>query len=99
MGVFQENDCEYFIRGIFNKRGEVRFDLFLYSIGVVIREVEWEEYKSVDQGLRSIIEAEMAEKVRKLPVFSGHGLHPYHRHGQWVGEPVQQPKTRRRRKA
>ena len=70
MSLFRENGCDFYIRGIFNKKGEVRFDIFLFSAGLVIRQAEWEEYRPADPGLREAIRAELAEKVSVIQPIS-----------------------------
>lgn len=63
MQHFQQ-DCAWFVRGILNKLGCMRFDIFLWDIGVRITDVSWAIYDEfVDRSRRAEIEADFKTKV------------------------------------
>ncbi len=64
MRLFRENECDWFVRGIFNKLGRAQFDIFLYKEGVIVRDAAWAIFEPVDTGERTQIEAEFSAKVR-----------------------------------
>lgn len=70
---------DYFLRGIFNKKGEVKFTLFLYDRNVVIDDIDWfvEEDQLTD--LEAEIKKEFDEKVSEAaPTYVYHqGGHTY----------------------
>jgi len=67
------SDCDWFVRGIFNKLGRAEFAIFLYQEGIVIEDAEWGLYDPLDAGLRTEIEAEMSAKVSEIrSIFPGH---------------------------
>jgi len=41
MEDFRKNKCDYFIRGIFNKLGSARFDVFDYQKNIAMLDVPW----------------------------------------------------------
>lgn len=41
MDLFKDNDRDYFIRGIFNKKGKAQFSIFLYELDIEFHDVEW----------------------------------------------------------
>ena len=65
MDEFRENECPWFVRGIFNKLGRIRFDIFLYQAGVKLTDVPWAIYEHVDESIRADIEKEMKAKVKR----------------------------------
>lgn len=54
---------DYFLRGIFNKSGEVKFTLFLYDSNVKIDDVEWYSEDEIPSTLEAEIEREFNQKV------------------------------------
>lgn len=84
MSLFEENGCEFFIRGILNKNGRMKFTIYLYDRGIRIADAEWAIHEKVDDTLRSEIEKEIKEKVSeaRYPLFSqytytGNHYRPY----------------------
>ncbi len=65
MKLFEDNECPWFIRGILNKLGRMEFDIFLFENGVVVRDVPWAVYETVDHTSRGRIQAEFTEKVEE----------------------------------
>ena len=58
MEEFRSCGQDYFIRGIFNKHGKIKFDFFDFEHGVVFEDVPWEKLDTVDPELRAeIVEA------------------------------------------
>ena len=66
MSLFEENGCEYFIRGILNKNGRMEFTIYLYDRGIRIVDLEWAIHEEVDDSLRSEIEDEIKDKVSEI---------------------------------
>ena len=66
MEEFRGCGQEFFIRGIFNKGGHIRFDLFLYKEGVVFEDVPWEKLDEIDPGLLDEVEEEFSEHVHPM---------------------------------
>jgi hypothetical protein len=54
---------EWFIRGIFNKKGNAKFWLYHSSSGIVINDVQWMIYHEVTEGRRDKWKAEIEDKV------------------------------------
>lgn len=54
---------DYFLRGIFNKRGEVKFTLFLYDENIKIDDCKWYSEDEVTDELEASIQKEFDEKV------------------------------------
>jgi hypothetical protein len=80
MKDFQQNGAEFFIRGIFNKKREAKFDVFLFAAKLVIRDVEWSIDLPLDAGRRAYWEKEIADKVKKITYAApsnpyGHGYY------------------------
>lgn len=69
MKDFEENGCEWFIRGIANKHGMMKIDLFLYDIGIILKDVSWrpeeEEQETIDPLSQKWIE-EVRKKAKLL---------------------------------
>lgn len=61
MKEFQKTD--FFIRGIFNKKGEIKFDLYLNQMGIEIHDVPWRRMTVVNSETREKWEKEISEKV------------------------------------
>ncbi len=59
--------AEYFIMGIGNKHGELRFDIFFYTLGIKIEDVAWEVVVAEDSEMRERVKAELTEKVTSIP--------------------------------
>lgn len=59
--------AEYFIMGIANKNGEIRFEIFFYDLGVKIEDVEWSLYEPENESLKDRIKAELTQKVHSAP--------------------------------
>lgn len=60
--------AEYFIMGIANKHGELRFDIFFYTLGIKIEDVPWEVVTAEDADMRQRVRQELKEKVSSIPV-------------------------------
>lgn len=63
--------AEYFIMGIGNKYGELRFDIFFYTLGIKIEDVAWEVVVAEDAEMRKCVKAELQEKVTSVPAGVG----------------------------
>lgn len=74
---------DFFLRGIFNKSGKVKFTLYDYINNMIVDNVDWSPEKYLNESLISEIKAEIKEKVtektyvhkRALPF--NRGLHRY----------------------
>jgi len=63
--------ADYFIMGIANKYGNLRFDIFFYTLGIKVEDVPWEVAIAEDSEIRKQIKAELKEKVTSAPVYVG----------------------------
>lgn len=72
MRVFKDSGQPFMIRGIGNKRGEMKFDLFDYERGYLVRDVEWAVISDREDAMRRQIAEEMRQKV-KLMGSGGYG--------------------------
>lgn len=64
----------YFIRAIVNKHGRMQFTLYLDGGSIVVNDAEWSLYYQVEDGLKDVVESEIAQKVSKMvPTFTGYG--------------------------
>lgn len=61
-------DPDFFLRGIFNKRGEAKYTLYYYTHGIVLDNVKWELENIVDEELASAVKAEIKQKVTNKTV-------------------------------
>lgn len=62
---FKDNDCDYFIRGIFNTSGKGKFTYFDYRHGIKIIDVPWAAYMITDHTRRKIVKEEIKAKVTR----------------------------------
>lgn len=69
MAIFAGDENPWFIRGILNKLGSMRFDVFDFESGIIFRDVEWMLNETVSNGLRETIRQEIATKVTE-PVYT-----------------------------
>lgn len=65
MRLFGES-ADWFVMGIANKRGDLRFEIHLFDLGIKIVDVEWEIYEPEQTEMRKKIEKELTSKVRKI---------------------------------
>ena len=65
MRVFNTQGVDYFIRGIGNKAGNLRFDIYHYTKGIAYMDVEWTVVQSTDTAMKEAIKTEILEKVVK----------------------------------
>jgi hypothetical protein len=65
MDTFSTSGHDFFIRGIFNKKGEVNLSVYHYGRGIIFHHVEWQIYTEETDELREEIEAEVKQKVKK----------------------------------
>ena len=70
MWQYGQNGAEYYIMGICNKRGELRFEIFFYDLGLRVEDVPWDVYEPENEELRRKVEAEVRAKTLtpKIPV-------------------------------
>lgn len=77
MESFEDNGFTFMLRGIFNKHGDVRIDLFDYERGLLLLDLEFSiAWETVDDV--AAIKAEIVKKVkeRSQPTSSTRVLHP-----------------------
>jgi hypothetical protein len=79
MDLFSHN--EWFIRGIFGRQGRAEFTFFDYKNGVRWNDVSWAIYCPVNEDRRNRWAAQVAEKVKKIPVLTP-AEYPYHLDGR-----------------
>lgn len=65
MEFFKEAQCPYFIRGIFNKEGSAKFDLFYYEKMCSVQDVPWMLYPTIGEEVQKFIKKEIRSKVKK----------------------------------
>ncbi len=63
MEDLSREDVPYFIRGIFNKLGDVRFDIFFYEKNLKALDVSWRVEPVISKKVRERIEKEVYQKV------------------------------------
>ena len=66
MEEFRTCGQEYFIRGIHNKRGKIKFDFYDFQHGIVFIDVPWEKLDTVDPQMRDEIQEEFDENVHPM---------------------------------
>lgn len=81
MDEFGQNGNDFFIRGIFNKKGKASFSVFYYKKNYAIHDVEWAILNEFDWNQESAIKEEIESKVSHQI-----GYH-YNSHGSNSGEP------------
>ncbi len=64
--LFKDNGCEWFIRGIFNKRRRAQFDLYLFTLGFTCTDVAWEVEEESSDDRRAYWKDQIAEKVSAI---------------------------------
>lgn len=69
MWQYGQNGAEYYIMGIANKRGELRFEIFLYDLRLRLKDVPWDICEPENEELRLKVEAEVKAKTLE-PKFS-----------------------------
>jgi hypothetical protein len=50
---FRKNGCDYFIRGILNRKGQMQFSVFYFNLGVAIMDAPWAIHAPMDLRKRS----------------------------------------------
>lgn len=68
MEFFKEVKCDYFIRGIFNKEGSAKFDLFYYDKMISVQDVPWMLYPNIGETAEKFIKGEIRRKVKKSKI-------------------------------
>ena len=63
MDDFKENGCDFMIRGIMNKRGSMKFDIYYYEREMVIKDVPWNIYFPVERKKRAYWQTQIDAKV------------------------------------
>jgi hypothetical protein len=63
MDELAESGHDFMVRGIFNRRGEIRFTICLYSQGIKITDVPWGFFTPDDARIRERIKAQYDELV------------------------------------
>lgn len=80
MDILRKRCKDYFIRGIFGRKGKAEFSLFDYSKGIWFNDVEWNFYRNENVERRDVIKKLIEEKVKKeIITFPSFG-------GYWQGE-------------
>ena len=72
--VFNKRCKDYFIRGIFGRKGRAEFSLFNYSTGICFNDIEWKFAGIANIQRRDYIRKQIEEKVKKevITVFPFH---------------------------
>jgi hypothetical protein len=79
MDTFESSGHDFFIRGIYNKKGEVNLCVYDYARGVIINHPPWAIYHEEEESLRDEIEQEVKEKVTRMSSMYGK---PYYNRGK-----------------
>jgi len=69
MNVFADNGCEFMIRAICNKRGEMKVDVYDYEVGITWVDANWQterRFDPMDAEIRAEMEAKVSS-IRTLP--------------------------------
>lgn len=80
---------DWFIRSIHNKKGDMKFDLYMFNIGVMIEDVPWQiGYEIANDNLNETIDAEIKEKVKPISQVTvgkakGGGYDNFYERGYW----------------
>ena len=70
LGVFQKRCNDYFIRGIFGRKGRAEFTLFDFENGLCFNDIEWKFGMVSNTERRDYIKKCIGEKVKKETTFS-----------------------------
>lgn len=63
MREFKEAEADYFIRGILNKRGQMKFAVFYFDLGIAILDVPWMVLFDITSKRRRFWKKEIKDKV------------------------------------
>jgi hypothetical protein len=90
MRVFSESCDDFFIRGILNKAGRMEFTLYIFSLGLEIKDCEWQLHEPVAADRRAHWQQEIRTKVREkqYPVHTNVGVGGFDRY-PFAGSPSQ----------
>ncbi len=76
MEPFKTNGCKYFIRGIFNKLGKAKFDVFFFDEGITFTDVPWALVEVADPSRQEFWKDQIKSKVKKhvytTPTYGSH---------------------------
>ena len=67
MQIFRESEHPFFVRAIMNKFGTMKFTIYLYREGFMVRDVPWSVKTDIDQNMKRELEREFKAKVRLKP--------------------------------
>jgi len=87
MDLFSDSGYKFFIRGIFNKLGDINFKIYNYEGNFAIEDVKWVLRYEENEELRDQIQAEFDEKVTErtyavgVPLGAGRTRYNYGVHG------------------
>ena len=79
MKLFKETGCDWFLRTIANKHGDMEFTLFDYKNNYIVEDVPWQMWIGLDIELEDSIKKEIESKVQKKTYTT-----LYHYDGEWV---------------
>jgi len=72
MNLFKQNNCDWFIRGIANKKGRIQFSVFYFKFGIQYHDVPWSIYQEVDQSRREDWKKQIEDKVSEMSVVTSY---------------------------
>jgi hypothetical protein len=84
MDEFRDNGNEWFIRGIFNKKGKISFTIYLYTEKLIIKDVEWCVLNEFDWNKEAAIKKEIETKVKTS--YQHNTSHGHSSINQWCTE-------------
>lgn len=82
MDLFKDNGCDWFIRGIANKKGKIEFAFYDFTKSIIYNDVPWSLHYEIDDGRREKWVKEIDEKVEEIAIVSyakgfGYGVSGY----------------------
>lgn len=83
MEEFNKNGSEWFLRAIANKKGKIRFDLFLFNRDLVIKDIPWSLHLPISASIKEQVKSELDAKVKDY-TYKGYSLGSRRRHSYGV---------------
>lgn len=85
---FAQNACDFFIRGILNKRGKIEFTIAYYKLGMTITDVPWSVIHPVSDHRRQFWRKQLDQKVSQhVPAHSNWKAGPWNSNWTDYGRP------------
>lgn len=65
MEMFEKNKCDFFVRGIVNKKAKMKFDVFYYKTNVAVLDCPWTMHFTVSENKRLHWRQSIKSKVKE----------------------------------